>query len=197
MDATYPLKNLFEALADVLDTGLAIEQAGRSALLDAKHAVCGVSHSGPLPQTYLDIFDQPDANPVCAHIRESPFSWAPPQTSDDPKYIADSVAKAHIELIGPDGLVHSDNFRMGLYGMLPGYEYGIRTHLAEEVFVMLAGEADWRKGDGDYQPLRAGDRSYHPSMMPHANRTRDQAFMSIYIWRGDVSTDSYVYSGSV
>jgi len=188
-------KALCVGLAETLDGDLEIERAGRVALLEAAKAEICITNFKPLPKPYLDVFAEGDAHPVCRLIAEAKFDWSPPTTSDDPKYIADSIAKAHVELIGPDGLVKSDAIRMGLYGMLPGFAYGIRTHLAEEVFVMLAGEADWKRGKGHYEPLRAGDRSYHPSLTPHANRTRSHAFMSIYVWYGDVSTKSYVYEG--
>ena len=193
--AVSQLRELFTALAETLDGDLAIEKAGRDALLEAATAEITATGGEPLSQQYLDIFGEADAHPVCRMIAQADFDWVPPNTSNDPLYVAHSVAKAHVELIGPDGLVKSDAVRMGLYGMLPGHEYGLRTHMAEEVFVMLAGEADWKKGDGEYKSLRAGARSYHPSMTPHANRTRDHAFMSIYVWHGDVSTDSYVYRG--
>jgi hypothetical protein len=31
--------------------------------------------------------------------------------------------------------------------------------------------------------------------MPHASKTEDKAFMSVYAWVGDLSTDAYEYSG--
>ena len=109
--------------------------------------------------------------------------------------MAASILKVHVELLGPDGLVHSDSLRLGLYGMQPGCDYGIRTHPAEEIFVMVAGRGLWKKGDGDYAELKTGDRAHHPSMMPHATRTDQTAFMSLYFWQGDVSTDGYRYQG--
>lgn len=60
---------------------------------------------------------------------------------------------------------------------------------------MLAGSAFWKVADAPYQQLFAGQRSHHPSMMPHATRTQDDAFMSIYIWDGDIATDNYRYFG--
>ncbi|MGI9350674.1 MAG: dimethylsulfonioproprionate lyase family protein [Rhizobiaceae bacterium] len=189
------LSELFTALADTLDGDLEIEKVGRSALLNAAEEEITATSGAPFSQPYLEIFKENDAHPVCQMITQANFDWVPPSTSDDPLYVAHSVAKAHVELVGPDGLAKSDEVRMGLYGMLPGHEYGLRTHLAEEVFVMLAGEADWKRGERNYEALRAGARSYHPSMTPHANRTRNHAFMSIYVWYGDVSTDSYVYQG--
>jgi hypothetical protein len=32
-------------------------------------------------------------------------------------------------------------------------------------------------------------------MMPHASRTHEVAFLSVYAWYGDLSTDNYVYEG--
>lgn len=191
------LNKLYLAIADVLDGDLEIERAGAVALTDA--ANMGDIHSSgstPLADDYLKIFAEVDAHPLCSMIAEAELNWAPPTISDDPKYVADSLAKAHVDLIGPEGIVPSASIRVGLYGMQSGHEYGIRTHLAEEIFVMLAGEADWLRGESGYATLRAGARAYHPSMLKHANRTRDHAFMSIYIWHGDVSADSYEYAGN-
>ena len=98
-------------------------------------------------------------------------------------------------MVGPDGLVKSKALRLGLYGMLPNSEYGVRTHPAEEIYIMLAGECFWKRGDAPYSLERPNGRSYHPSLMPHASKTEDQAFMSVYAWVGDLSTVSYEYLG--
>ena len=183
------LKSLFLAVAETLDGDLTIERLGRDCLIEAAVSVSEYQgETTPLPQEILDVMLRSEAHPACAEIAKAPLYWAPPQTSKDPKYIAHSRPKSHAELLGPDGLAKSETIRLGLYGMLAGYEYGIRTHPAEEVFVMLAGEADWKQGEHDYKSLSVGDRSYHPSMMPHANRTRHTAFISVYVWSGDVDT---------
>ena len=188
------LKSFFIELAATFDGDLAIEKHARAALLNAD--VGDISLAGdPLPDPVLGVMQAPDAHPICSSIAQLPFQWAPPQTSSDPNYIAHSLAKVHVELLGPGGLVKSNDVRLGLYGMLPGAEYGIRTHPAEEIYVMFAGRCDWIRGDGPYVELGPNERSHHPSMMPHASRTRDHAFMSVYVWHGDVSTDGYTYEG--
>lgn len=192
------LNQLFQALEDVFDDALEIEQAARTALNKAR--LSGklpqlAQGADPLPVSIMEVMQRSDAHQACQLITQLPFIWTPPTTSSDPLYIEHSLPKVHVELIGPDGLVPSDEFRIGLYGMRPRAEYGIRTHPAEEVFIMLAGEVDWIRGDAPYAPHGPGTRSYHPSMLPHANRTRDEAFMSIYVWRGDVSTVGYKYKG--
>ena len=188
------LQTLFEGLAEALDGPEEIERHGRAALLDAKPTSL-TPESIALPATVLDQIRAPNAHPVCALIAQTPLPWAPPTSSPDAKYIADSLAKVHVELLGPGGLVKSDQVKLGLYGMLPNAEYGIRTHPAEEIYVMLAGRVDWIRGDNPYQTHGPDERSYHPSMLPHATRTGDDAFMSIYIWHGDISTENYEYRG--
>lgn len=190
------LESLFNALAEALDGPLPIETLGRDALLDhAKEAAVDPSIAQPLPPEISEVMRAPDAHPCCAALAEAPLPWAPPITTDDPHYIAVSHRKALVELIGPAGIVKSDSVRMGVYGIRPNVEYGIRTHPAEEIFVMIAGRADWLSGDEDYAEYGPGARRHHLSMMQHATRTRDSAFMSIYVWQGDVSFDNYVYSG--
>jgi len=142
----------------------------------------------------MKVMADANAHPVCRLISKIPFQWAPPKTSSDPLYIQDSLSKVHVELLGPGGLVKSDKVRLGLYGMLPESEYGIRTHPAEELYVMLAGQVYWKRGVDEYQLHGAYDHSYHPSMMEHANRTGDLAFMSVYVWHGDLATEGYVYT---
>ena len=188
------LRPLFLALADALDGDLAIEKRARDALVKAAPATPHPPFI-PLSHHYDDILSANDCHPVCALIQSAPISWTPPTTSNDPAYVEDSKAKAHVEILGPGGFAHHDNLRIGLYGMQAGYEYGIRTHPAEEVFVMLAGSAEWKRGQAPYSPQTPGAPIHHPSMTPHANRTTHSPFMSVYVWSGDVSTENYKYSG--
>jgi hypothetical protein len=189
------METLYREVAESLDGPEPIEVEARAALLAAAPLAVAPKQWHALPEPVLDVLSRGDAHPVCRLIAEARFPWAPPQTSSDPKYIEHSLPKVNVELLGPDGLVKSEQIRMGLYGMLPNFEYGIRTHPAEEVFVMLAGQAYWKRGEADYVLQRPGERSRHPSMLPHANKTGDMSFMSIYVWRGDVSTSRYSYQG--
>ena len=199
-----PLRELFLGLQDVIDKQQFTE--GRLPIQDTACAELMLAISAdswpqfrasnfPLSQPFLDVMTRSDAHKVCKDILDIPFEWLPPETSDDPLYVAHSHSKAHVELLGPDGIIQSKSVRLGLYGILPNSEYGIRTHPAEEVFIMLAGEADWLRGTENYQVKQAGEYSYHPSGMCHATKTNHLAFMSVYIWTGDVSTEGYHYLG--
>ena len=193
------LAALFEGLCDLLSEDYPIERHAKEELRRARQGMepppAPATSPPPLRAPFLEVMGRDSAHPVCHLIRELPFHWAPPQTSSDPLYQEHSHFKAHVELLGPTGLVASSRVRIGLYGMLPHCEYGLRTHPAEETYIMLAGSAFWKLADAPYQQRFAGQRSYHPSMMPHATRTQDDAFMSIYVWDGDIATDQYRYFG--
>ena len=194
MTFSMDLTSLLWNLSEVLNTDSEIEAYAQTELKHASQGLELMVSGSLLADPFLEIMKWPDAHPICELISKMPMPWAPPTTSNDPDYVAHSLPKVHVELLGPEGLVVSEKVRLGLYGMLPNSDYGIRTHPAEEVFIMLAGEAEWKKNDEPYVALRSGERAYHSSMTPHANRTRNHAFLSVYVWRGDVSTDGYVYS---
>ncbi len=189
------LQSLFESLANVFDGPEAIENHAHEALLAAVPSTEIHCDTVLLSKPFLDVMSEADAHPICKVIAKTPLQWAPPQTSNDAQYVAHSLPKVHVELVGPEGLAKSSTVRLGLYGILPNSEYGIRTHPAEEVFIMLAGQAYWKHGNEPYLIHGPGERSYHPSMMAHATQTAEKAFLSVYVWYGDISAENYVYEG--
>ena len=189
------LEIFFRNLADVFTGTADIEKNARSALLAATCPKALTDNKTTLKAPFSDIMLQNDAHPICDSILRMNFNWSPPTTIDEESYIRDSINKLHVELIGPSGIVNSNSIQIGLYGMLAHNKYGIRTHPAEEVFIMLAGEVFWKAGSTEYLRHTAGQRFYNPSMVPHANKTENKAFMSVYVWQGDISTENYVYNG--
>ena len=189
------LEMFFRNLADVFTGTADIEKNARSALLAATCPKALTDNKTTLKAPFSDIMLQNDAHPICDSILRMNFNWSPPTTIDEESYIRDSINKSHVELIGPSVIVNSNSIQIGLYGMLAHNKYGIRTHPAEEVYIMLAGEVFWKVGNTEYLRHTAGQRSYHPSMVPHANKTENKAFMSVYVWQGDISTENYVYNG--
>ena len=195
---------LFAELADIFVADVAFERHARAALKSAAHQQMSgqtswdsatIGHPASLPDALVSVMTAPDAHPVCRHLLQLQLDWSPPTTSNDPLFINHNQHTVHIELLGPRGLVYADHVRIGLYGMISDAACRIRTHPAEEIYIMLAGSVWWKRGDDHFRQHNPGSRSHHPSMMPHANRTEERAFMSIYAWQGDISTDDYVYDG--
>jgi len=189
------LNILFPELAKVFYRENKIESFARFTLQNTTSEKLLSLGGNGLDKSIIKVMKQKNSHPVCKTILGMPFDWTPPKTSQDPLYIQHSIAKAHVELIGPTGLVKSNDIRIGLYGMLPNTEYGVRTHPADELYVMLAGKAYWQIDEKPYRLHCPCERSHHPSMVKHANRTGPDAFMSIYVWCGDVSSKNYVYEG--
>ena len=188
-------KNLFLKLAEVFNGNQEIEKFASQELIANAHTPLVLGSGKPLASDFINTMQYEYAHPICSLILEIPFDWAPPETSNSRLYKQHSIFKAHVELLGPDGLVHSNKVRIGLYGMLPHSEYGIRTHPAEEIYIMLAGNCLWKRGAQAYQLAGVGGRSYHPSMLPHATKTEQSAFMPVYLLAGDLSKKQYSYDG--
>ena len=92
-------------------------------------------------------------------------------------------------------MIFDDTCRAGLFAQVPNVDYIIRTHAAEELFVQIAGEAEWMKGDEPYSLRKAGDRMHHASYEPHASRTKDKAMIAVWVWAGELSYGTYSYEG--
>ena len=71
----------------------------------------------------------------------------------------------------------------------------IRTHAAEELFVQIAGEGEWCKGDSSYKLQGPGARMHHASYEPHASRTTNSALIALWVWAGELGYDKYDYKG--
>jgi hypothetical protein len=189
------LEKLFLELSQVFDGDTEIEKIASQELLQKAKVALVVTEEKAISEDIANVMRSDDAHPICSEILKTPFNWTPPETSKSDLYKKHSHFKAHVELLGPDGLVKSNIVRLGLYGMQSHSEYGYRTHPAEEIYVMLAGECFWRRGNSGYQSSYVGGRSHHPSFLPHATLTKELAFMSVYAWTGDLSTQDYKYEG--
>ena len=121
------LATLIEELRDLLCEDYPIERHARAELRRvlsrrAQTEIALPQDPAPLPGPILEAMNRDGAHPICRLIETLPFHWAPPQTSADPLYQEHSHFKAHVELLGPGGLLASSKIRLGLYGMLPHCE---------------------------------------------------------------------------
>ncbi|MEM7438464.1 MAG: dimethylsulfonioproprionate lyase family protein [Pseudomonadota bacterium] len=67
--------------------------------------------------------------------------------------------------------------------MPPGLYYTWHHHPAEELYVVLAGEAEFYREGEPPETLREGDTSFHASNQPHAMETKDSSVMCYVTWR--------------
>lgn len=91
-------------------------------------------------------------------------------------------------LIGPDAPFVSDQMGGWVVYMPPHLDYTWHHHPAEEMYVVLAGEAEFRREGEAPETLRAGDTSFHASNQPHAMTTHDHPVMCYVTWRNNLHT---------
>lgn len=87
------------------------------------------------------------------------------------------------EFIGQDAPYGTDRMRGFVVYQPPGLHYPWHHHPAEEMYVVLAGEAEFAiEGEGS-KTLRAGATVYHRSNVPHALTTHDHPVLAYVLWR--------------
>jgi quercetin dioxygenase-like cupin family protein len=98
---------------------------------------------------------------------------------------------AFAELIGTLGPFVSNHIRVGVAIWGPDIVYPRHHHQAEEIYLLLAGSAEFRVGDQAETTRVAGDVVYVESNSRHGFRISGQALVVIYLWRaGDLRQTS-------
>lgn len=88
------------------------------------------------------------------------------------------------EILGKQGPFVSARIRAGIGVYGPGIEYPIHRHHPEEIYIVLAGTADFMIGAAEGLRKTPGDVVYMKSNTPHGFRTGDEAFVVYYLWQG-------------
>lgn len=88
------------------------------------------------------------------------------------------------ELIGLRGPIPSERIACGFLALGPAIEYPAHAHEAEELYLPLAGEALWMRGEEGFVARAPGAPIEHPSWTRHAVRTLGDPMLALYLWRG-------------
>jgi len=168
---------------------------------DFAAAVGALDLSSPRPQSgrlpvcrfweQVTAAKETDADPLLAPLAElaPTLGWV-----QNPNYVAAPPSPdflgnyGYAVLAGPGGLVASEELALGVLMLGPGIHYPTHRHPAVEIYVPLAGEAEWQKGEEPWRREPPGAVIRHESMMPHATRTLAEPLLAAYLWRGDLAT---------
>ena len=89
------------------------------------------------------------------------------------------------EIIGRDAPFASKKMRSFLVYQPPHLHYPWHHHPADELYMVISGEAEFHlKGQGS-ETLKTGQTSFHPSNTPHALTSHDHPVMAYVVWRDD------------
>lgn len=91
-------------------------------------------------------------------------------------------------LIGDGGPFASDLMRAWVVYMPSRLHYPWHHHPGEEMYLVLAGEAEFSRHGHPPEMLRPGDTVLHNSNQPHATDTQDAPMMAYVIWRNGFET---------
>lgn len=68
----------------------------------------------------------------------------------------------------------------------PHILYPPHSHLAPELYCAVAGTAEWKKGDGPFEPKPPGSWMVHEPWTSHAMQTRSEPLVALAIWTADL-----------
>ena len=135
------------------------------------------------------VMNAPDAHPLARA-----FIAAGPQAQWRETYKNTMIGDDFMDrfacycLIGQGGPWISDQMAGFVVYMPPGLHYTWHHHPAEELYYVLAGQAEFLREGADSKVLHTGDSSFHASNQPHAMETHDHPVMAYVIWRNHLGT---------
>ena len=91
------------------------------------------------------------------------------------------------ELIGRNGHFLADDYGGFIVCARPGLWYPWHDHPAEELYLVIAGEAEFLAEGRAPARNGPGGMTLHASMQSHAMRTLDSPVLCYVAWRGDMS----------
>ena len=98
---------------------------------------------------------------------------------------------AFAEIIGEQGPFVSDRIRAGIGIWGPDIFYPRHQHQAEEIYIVLAGSAEFKIGPAEKTIYSTGEVIYVESDTPHGFRTGGQSLVLYYLWQaGDLRQTS-------
>jgi dimethylpropiothetin dethiomethylase len=112
------------------------------------------------------------------------LAWQPayPELGHDPRYADFRAGYAYAELAGPRGPVVTPDLAAFVTIQAPGVTYPAHAHRAFEVYYVVAGRAEWRRGEEDWSLREPGTFVVHRSGQAHAMRTGAEPLLAAAVW---------------
>ena len=95
--------------------------------------------------------------------------------------------EAWCELIGPNGLIISEEIRIGLLIMGPGLVYPAHQHPATEWYHVLSGTGQWAQASQPATPRTPPAALFDRPDEPHAMTTHQEPVLALWSWVGALS----------
>lgn len=90
-------------------------------------------------------------------------------------------------VVGPDAPWRDSRLVLDVFVYGPSIFYPPHAHPAEEVYLILGGEAEFQTGaNAPFRPVPPGETRYHRSELPHAIRIGAEPVLGVVMYRGDL-----------
>lgn len=114
---------------------------------------------------------------------------------DEPDVASFRRAYAYTLLIGPDAPLDSDRFKVGVTLQGPDTLYPAHAHRSSELYAVVGGTADWRRGSEPWARRPPGDFVVHPSGVRHATQTHSEPLLSFVAWLSHIDSSVVIVRG--
>lgn len=95
----------------------------------------------------------------------------------------------HTLLIGPDACgFQAKDFCLGIFMLGPRTLYRDHAHDAPELYVNLSSRSGWRLASGKWQDYEAGSIIWNAPGDPHATRSYERPFLSVFVWLENINS---------
>lgn len=91
---------------------------------------------------------------------------------------------AYVELVGKRSALSTGKMAAGLLMFGPDVVYPEHRHAAEELYVPVAGSADFLMPDGSWRPVESGGIVHNAPWVSHGIRTDAQPVLIAWLWLG-------------
>jgi len=91
-------------------------------------------------------------------------------------------------IIGPEGPFASDEIRLWMVYMPAQLDYTWHHHPAEEIYLVVSGQAVFRRNGAPDKMLGESQTSFHESNQSHAMTTTDAPVLCLVAWRNEFDT---------
>ncbi|MEM7056414.1 MAG: dimethylsulfonioproprionate lyase family protein [Pseudomonadota bacterium] len=157
--------------------------------LDATHPAPPIIEDAPLPfiakADWTALASEKSADLVAAFAKvRHDLPWHVPYSGDPLAGPGFSTGAASTGRIGPTAPVRSDVFASGFFAVGPGVDYFDHQHEPEELYLPIAGKAEFWSESLGWHEAGPDDLMVHPQWEWHAMKTGDQPILIFWAWLG-------------
>lgn len=98
-------------------------------------------------------------------------------------------------LVGPDAPLQSDRLKVAITLQGSDILYPAHAHKQNEIYAVISGTADWRRGAEPWTSRPPGDFVFHPSGVRHAMQTNREPLLAFAAWLSDIHSEVVIVRG--